>query len=445
MNVYITISNVGADAGPFNLYSDVDGYISAFETNIPKAILEAGYSTNLVPEGTLEIRIQSVNELCNNYVNVGTIPLEYYFEPNPGAYVIDFLDNGTFAYVYGYFSGYFNGSYTVPGNLLVKLNINTSVDTSFDIGEGFNLGIVYTGATLFQQTDGKLILSGFYTSFNGVSANRIIRLNTDGSRDNTFNVGTGFNNYTTKIAVEPTTNKMYITGLYSTYNGISSPRLVRLLSDGSYDSSFVVGSGFNNTSIDVIVNTDGTIYVTGYFTVYNGVGAPKIIKLNPDGTKDTSFNPGTGFNVGNLPVALARISGEDNFFCAGYFTTYNGIPAPQIVKLDSTGAIVPTSEFDPGTGFNGDIGTIKIIWNDKIYLTPGDGGGGEFTSYNGTSTFGSPIILNKDGTILQAWSVGYANVYIIGNNVYGSPIAGGANQLIYVYDPLVTTTTTTTI
>lgn len=70
MYAYITISNVGADAGPFNLYSDLDSYTSAFESNVPKSFLEAGYASNLVPDGTLVIRIQSANENCGNFVNV---------------------------------------------------------------------------------------------------------------------------------------------------------------------------------------------------------------------------------------------------------------------------------------------------------------------------------------------------------------------------------------
>lgn len=73
MTAYITISNVGADAGPFNLYSDVDGFISAFDTNIPKTILEAGYASNLVPEGTNQIRVQNINDICNNFVDVNII------------------------------------------------------------------------------------------------------------------------------------------------------------------------------------------------------------------------------------------------------------------------------------------------------------------------------------------------------------------------------------
>jgi hypothetical protein len=73
MYVYITISNVGADAGPFNIYSDVDNYISAFEVNVSKAALEAGYPSYSVPEGTTNIRIKSVNAFCNNSVDVSIV------------------------------------------------------------------------------------------------------------------------------------------------------------------------------------------------------------------------------------------------------------------------------------------------------------------------------------------------------------------------------------
>ncbi len=70
MTVFITLTTAGADTGPFNLYSDVDGYISAFETNVDKADLLAGYSSSLVPNGTTIIRIMSVSTLCTNYVDV---------------------------------------------------------------------------------------------------------------------------------------------------------------------------------------------------------------------------------------------------------------------------------------------------------------------------------------------------------------------------------------
>jgi len=69
MNVLITLTIAGADSGPFDLYSNVDGYVSAFETGVSKAALLAGYSSSLVPNGTSTIRIKSTG-VCTNFIDV---------------------------------------------------------------------------------------------------------------------------------------------------------------------------------------------------------------------------------------------------------------------------------------------------------------------------------------------------------------------------------------
>lgn len=68
MFIYITLTSAGADAGPFNLYSNVDGYVSAFATNVPKATLLAGYAVT-APAGTTTVRILSTG-VCTNFINV---------------------------------------------------------------------------------------------------------------------------------------------------------------------------------------------------------------------------------------------------------------------------------------------------------------------------------------------------------------------------------------
>ena len=74
MNVLITLTTAGADTGPFNLYSNVDNYTTAFETNISKGILMAGYTSTIVPPGTTAIRVWSMG-ICANYVNITlTVP-----------------------------------------------------------------------------------------------------------------------------------------------------------------------------------------------------------------------------------------------------------------------------------------------------------------------------------------------------------------------------------
>ena len=72
MTVLIALTTAGTDTGPFNLYSNVDGYVSAFETGVSKAALLAGYSSALVPNGTTIIRIKSTGT-CVNYIDVTVV------------------------------------------------------------------------------------------------------------------------------------------------------------------------------------------------------------------------------------------------------------------------------------------------------------------------------------------------------------------------------------
>lgn len=69
MTVLITLTVAGADSGPFNLYSNLDGYTSAFATNISKASLLAGYSSSAVPDYTTIIRVISIGN-CTNYIDI---------------------------------------------------------------------------------------------------------------------------------------------------------------------------------------------------------------------------------------------------------------------------------------------------------------------------------------------------------------------------------------
>lgn len=70
MTVLITLTSAGADSGPFDLYSNLDGYTSAFESGVDKSLLLSGYPSSLVPDYTSTIRVKSNNKLCTNYVDV---------------------------------------------------------------------------------------------------------------------------------------------------------------------------------------------------------------------------------------------------------------------------------------------------------------------------------------------------------------------------------------
>ena len=75
MTVLVTLTLAGADTGPFNLYSDADGFSTALASGISKAALEAGYSLTGVPDDATIIRTQSQGT-CTNFIDMfisGTI------------------------------------------------------------------------------------------------------------------------------------------------------------------------------------------------------------------------------------------------------------------------------------------------------------------------------------------------------------------------------------
>jgi hypothetical protein len=66
----ITLTTAGADTGPFNLYTDIDGFVTPFETGVGKAALEAGYLSSLIPDGSTVVRVKSTSLFCTNYINL---------------------------------------------------------------------------------------------------------------------------------------------------------------------------------------------------------------------------------------------------------------------------------------------------------------------------------------------------------------------------------------
>jgi hypothetical protein len=82
--------------------------------------------------------------------------------------------------------------------------------------------------TIVIQTDGKVIIGGYFSYFNGAVANGIVRLNNNGSLDTTFNSGLGFNNHVSSIAIQAD-KKIIVGGDFSQYNGIWRNNIARLL------------------------------------------------------------------------------------------------------------------------------------------------------------------------------------------------------------------------
>jgi hypothetical protein len=73
MTILITLTTIGIDAGPFDVYTSPDGIIyTIFATNIPASTLSSGYIASPIPDDTICIKVQSVG-ICLNYIILNVV------------------------------------------------------------------------------------------------------------------------------------------------------------------------------------------------------------------------------------------------------------------------------------------------------------------------------------------------------------------------------------
>jgi len=284
----------------------------------------------------------------------------------------------------------FNG---VAINNIARLNSDGTLDASFNPDNGFNNNVVYS---ISLQPDGKIIVGGYFTLFNGVTRNCIARLNSDGTLDLSFNPGSGFNSTVASVTLQ-SDGKIIVGGGFYFFNGEARNRIARLNSDGTLDLSFNPGSGFNNYGLSsTTLQPDGKIVVVGDFTIFNGIVRNKIARLNSDGTLDASFKPGTGFNNGSAVSTMLQPDGK--IILGGDFTLFNGEARNKIVRLNSDGTL--DASFNPGIGFDDQVSSTTLQPDGKIIVA------GSFTYVNGEAR---NIIarLNSDGTLDASFTLGF--------------------------------------
>lgn len=298
-----------------------------------------------------------------------------------------------------------------------------SIDETFDVGSGFDKYV----SDIKLQPDGKVLLGGGFEEYNGYSSKCLIRLNSNGSIDTTFNVGTGFNTvptppisyqpYISQIALQ-SDGKIIVGGHFTNYNGQTQKSIVRLNSNGILDSSFNVDNSFNNCHIyNVVLQPSGKILVSGWFIIPNSQPKEKLIRLNEDGSIDTSFNEGLGNNIQSFKVITLQSDGK--ILVGGNFTTFNNLNYNRIIRLNSNGTV--DSSFDTGSGFNFGVESISLQTDNKILV------GGRFSQYNGQLK-NYILRLYPDGNLDNSFNVNYTfegvvNTIVIQPN--GKILAGG--------------------
>ncbi|HSC75220.1 MAG TPA: thrombospondin type 3 repeat-containing protein [Pseudomonadales bacterium] len=284
------------------------------------------------------------------------------------------------------------------------------LDIAFNPGTGAS----YSVYSVAIQADGKTLIGGDFTSYNGTAINRIARLNSDGSLDASFNPGTGASSEIYAIALQAD-GKVLIAGDFTVYNGTVISRIARLNSDGSLDTSFNPGTVADGGVNSVVIQADGKVLIGGFFSAYHGIA-----RLNSDGSMDTSFNPGMGPDAVDFVAHIysVAIQADGKVLIGGGFTSYNGTARNYIARLNSDGSL--DTSFDSGTGVNNDVRVVAIQPDGKVLV------GGSFISYQITR-------LNSDGSRDTAFNpsttINYG-IYSIAMQADGKLLVGGGASRI---------------
>jgi uncharacterized delta-60 repeat protein len=228
----------------------------------------------------------------------------------------------------------------VSRRFIARLHTDGSLDTSFDPGAGVSGSIL----TIQLQTDNKILIGGALNYYNNVEIGNLIRINDDGSIDNGFITGSGPSSNVYSIFVLPD-NKIIIAGSFFTYNNITANRIARLFNDGSLDMGFNVSSGPNSKIHFASADEDDRILISGSFSKYQGHDANRIARLNHDGSFDTSFIPGEG---PNNSISVIELQPDNNLLIGGDFSAYNNTGRNRLARIYG-GTITSINRHDEST------------------------------------------------------------------------------------------------
>lgn len=200
------------------------------------------------------------------------------------------------------------------------------------------------------QDDGKILVAG-----NSITrTNSVVRLNEDGSLDESFFVSLTEGNAFSMIM--DSQNRILIGGTFNTCNGEPAYKIARLLSDGTNDPTFITGTGFGDYYYYKIRNMwlheNGKIGVSGTIYGYNNQSIREFAILNDDGSLSTDYHWNSVFDNLSSVYSMCKVNdGELALF--GLFG--NTFKVGQIGAVQLTGVVSEKVELTNNAWINNNI------------------------------------------------------------------------------------------
>ncbi len=312
--------------------------LSVTESTIVVKVPEAGST------GITSIAIGDQLILGPQFIVSGLIKNDITFKATAGTngYVSQFYEmiDGR-ALVLGGFNNYDNKGLITPINRIARTSLDGDYDRTFRTGRGANGSL-----SRVIEIGGRFIIAGGFSGYNQRTENisNITSLYPNGAIDTIkiqtkrkptltdtvtqkwfpkFNGGT--NEYINRIY--PHQGKILATGNFRYYvkrtydkdnydftrdtvilDSTEIRQILRFNLDGSLDKTYRFNTATNkgnvsaNGPIDTYMHTDAAnlekLMVFGNFNTFDDQPAVRILRLNANGTKDASFNPGSGVDKG---------------------------------------------------------------------------------------------------------------------------------------------------
>jgi uncharacterized delta-60 repeat protein len=295
-------------------------------------------------------------------------------------------------------------NYVLDGSV-VRLNADGSLDTTFS-GDGKVLNPMGTdnnaSDSVVVQADGKILVAGQSPDANGQLSFSIFRLNTDGSVDNTFSgdgkaifsIGTRDSGANCMV-VQPD-GKIILGGYCYVDSDLHTDfALIRLNSDGTLDTSFADGghaiiqvSPYINNLTSLALQADGRIVAAG--TCQDNPGSylySSFFRFNADGTLDTTFS--RDGKMTRESVAYGVVVQPDGRIVAGGRSSGPGGGDFSVVRLNADGSSDMSLPDASQKGTSGDDTLVGGYGTNSI-----NGEGGNDTIHGGTD---SDLIHGGDG------------------------------------------------
>jgi uncharacterized delta-60 repeat protein len=307
---------------------------------------------------------------------------------------------------------------------VVRYNTNGSLDTTFDtdgkvttaIGSGTDIAY-----SVVLQSDGKIVVAGY--SYNGTNDDfAVVRYNTDGSLDTTFDTdgivttAIGSNIDRANSVVVQSDGKIVAAG-YS-YNGSNFDfAVVRYNTDGSLDTTFdtdgkvttAIGSG-TDAAYSVVLQSDGKIVVAGHSRIGSNDDFV-VVRYNTDGSLDTTFDTDgkvtTAIGSGTDEARSVVVQSDGKIVAAGYSRIGSNFDFA-VVRYNTNGSLDTSFDTDgkvtTAVGLGDDEAYSVVLQSDGKIVVAGYSDNGSYNDF-AVVRYSNAISISNAATWVGAQSI----------------------------------------